>query len=233
MATAVRSDSAGSLLDAVDVKGMTKPYTLQHLAQQQWQHAQHSMSPGSASSARQNSLSHACSAASLLLRQQQGAQHAGGSSTASGHTSAGSTDGAGSLTGSSCGSTALKYSKDQLYCGGGGSPCGGAAAAATISVAAMAGSGHEHCGTIPAGGERLLDRNMGPFASSSAAAALVGATGGSASAVGMQMYCNVQQPWAAGACAGAPAGPSPFGPYALVPGTCFLCVPVQSPQCLY
>lgn len=82
----------------------------------------------------------------------------------------------------------------------------------------MAGPGIESCGVIPAGGDRLFDRNMGPFASSSAAAAVAGATGGSASAVGMQMYCQVQQPWAAGACAGAPAGPSSFGPYAFVPG---------------
>jgi hypothetical protein len=226
MPTAVRSDSAGSLLDAVDVKGMTKPHTLQHLAQQQQQHGQHPTFPASASSARQTSMSHACSAASLLLRQQQGTGHAGGSSTASGHTSAGSTDGAASLTGSSCSSTALKYSKDQLYCGGGGSPCGGAAA--TISVAAMAGPGIEPCGVIPAGGERLFDRNMGPFASSSAAAAVVGAAGGSASAVGMQMYCQVQQPWAGGACAGAPAGPSPFGPYAFLPGKSLLCLTVAS-----
>lgn len=144
-------------------------------------------------------------------------QHAGGSSTASGHTSAGSTDGAASLTGSSCSSSALKCSKDQLYCGAGGSPCGGAATA-SISVAAVAGPAVDACGVIPAGGEGLFDRAMGPFANSAAAAAVVGATGGSASAVGAQTYCHVAQPWAAGGCAGMTAPSSPLGPFVFVPG---------------
>lgn len=209
---------------------------LQRMAQQQHpQHLQQSTSPASASSARQNSLSHACSAASLLLRQQQGAQHAGGSSTASGATSGSSTDGAASLTGSSCSSSALKYSKDQLCCGAGASTCAAAAAAAaSISVAALAGPAADACSVIPAGGERLLDRAMGPFASTAAAAAVSGATGGTVSAVGAQMYCHVQQPWAGEGCAASmqPGAPSPFGPYAFVPGerslsNCCCCLNLQ------
>lgn len=236
--TAVRSDSAGSLLDAVDaVKQPVQPCMLQRMAQQQHpQHLQQSTSPASASSARQNSLSHACSAASLLLKQQQGAQHAGGSSTASGATSGSSTDGAASLTGSSCSSSALKYSKDQLCCGAGGGTCAAAAAAAaSISVAALAGPAADACSVIPAGGERLFDRAMGPFASTAAAAAVAGATGGTASAVGGQLFCHVQQPWAGEGCAASmqPGAPSPFGPYAFVPGEqslsncCCCCVNLQ------
>jgi hypothetical protein len=87
-------------------------------------------------------------------------------------------------------------------------------------VAALAGPAVDACGVIPAGGERLFDRAMGPFASTAAAAAVAGATGGSPSAVGGQMFCHVQQPWAGEGCAGSmqPGAPSPFGPYAFVPG---------------
>jgi hypothetical protein len=217
---AVRSDSAGSLLDAATLKAGVHSLKLQSMSTS----PQYCSPPAAAGS--KVSLSHACSATSLLLQQHHAAQHAAGSSTASAHTSGCSTDGAASLTGSSC-SSVLKYSKDASYCGS--SPCGGPPAAASISVTAVGGPGVANaCSVLQVGPDRLMDRALGPFANAAAAAAVIGASGGSpAAVVGPQMCCQVQQPWPAGACAGAPAGPSPFCPFAFVPGkhTC-------SKQCL-
>jgi hypothetical protein len=209
---AVRSDSAGSLLDAATLRTAVNSLKLQSLSTS----PQHCSPPAAAGS--KASLSHACSAASLLLQPHHAAQQAAGSSTASAHTSGCSTDGAASLTGSSC-SSVLKYSKDASYCGA-SSPYGGPAAAAGISVTATGGPiAADACSVMPVGPERMLDRAMGPFANAAAAAAVIGASGGSpAAVVGPQMCCHVQQPWPAGTCAGVTAGPSPFCPYAFVPG---------------
>lgn len=232
----MRSDSAGSLLDVHSLQSSLKepvpaaqqqqqpPYMMRQRmqAQQQGTSCKLSSSPhvpvqvaGS-----KPSMSHACSAASL---QQQGAGQ-----TPGGNTPASSTDAAASLTGSSCSSSSglSKFSKEQ-YCTASGSPsCGAAAAAAaSISVTAMAGAAAvESCGVHMAGGERLYDRAMGPFAAAAGAATVAaGGTGGAAAAaaaVAQPMYCHVQQSWVpGGGCAGVVHAPhSPFGPYAVVPG---------------
>lgn len=208
--TAVRSDSAASLLDAVNMKAAAQSYMMARMTQTK------ECSPPATSPRSKASLSHACSAASLVLKQQ--AQHTAGCS--SNHTSGCDTDANSSLTGSSCSSSALKYSKDHLCCGV-SSPCG-PAGAASIAVTAMAGAAVDTCGIMPAGGERLYERSMGPFAGPAAAAAAAAAVpGGVASAVAPQMYCPVQQPWAAGGCAGLHSGAtSPAEPCALFPGVC-------------
>jgi len=208
--TAMRSDSAASLLDAVNIKAAAQSYMKARMTQPK------QCSPPATSPSSKATLSHAGSAASLVLKQQ--AQHAAGCS--SNHTSGCDTDANSSLNGSSCSSSALKYSKDQLCCGV-GSPCGGAGAA-SIAVTAMAGAAVDTCGIMPSGGERLYDRTMGPFAGPAAAAAAAAAVpGGVASAVAPQMYCPMQQPWAAGGCAGLHSGTtSPVGPCALFPGVC-------------
>jgi hypothetical protein len=208
---AVRSDSAASLLDTASLKAATKPYWRAPLS------AQQQSSPPAAATGGKPTLSHACSAASL--KQQGMQQQAPGSSPACSNTTNSSTDGGASLTGSSCSSSALKYSKDHLYYGA-GSPCGGPA---SFSVTAVAGgAGLDACGMYPTGGERLFDRAMTPFANSAAAAAVIGATGGSPSAaVGPQVFGQVQQPWAGGSCAAAHAH-APLGPLAYMPGELWL-----------